>query len=80
MPAHAVAVALDLHHGGVVEQPVQQGCGDDGIAENLIPFAETAVGSQDHGAAFIAGVDQLEKQVAAPGHHGQPDDEVVAGR
>src|SRR3546814_10081923 len=31
----------------------------------LAPFGKAAVGGEDHGAAFIAGVDQLEEQVAA---------------
>ena len=44
--AHAVAVALDLHDGGVVQKPVQQGRGYDGIAEDLIPFGEAAVGGR----------------------------------
>ena len=32
--AQAVARALDLHDDGVMEQPVQQGRGDDGITEH----------------------------------------------
>jgi hypothetical protein len=38
---------------------------DDGIAEHLAVFRKAAVGGQDHRAALIAGVDQLEEQVAA---------------
>jgi len=64
MLAHPVAGALDLHDDGVVQQPVQRGCGDPGIAENLAPFRKAAVGGEDHGAALIAGIDQLEEQVS----------------
>jgi len=44
MLAHPVARALDLHDDSVVQQPVQQGGGDDGIAENFAPFRKAAVG------------------------------------
>ena len=39
----AVARPLDLHDDGVMEQPVQQGGGDDGIAEDIAPFGKAAV-------------------------------------
>jgi hypothetical protein len=35
MLAHPVAGAFDLHDGGMVQQPVQQGSGDDGVAEHF---------------------------------------------
>jgi hypothetical protein len=47
----------------VVQEAVQEGCRDDGIAEDLAPFGKAAVGGEDHGV--VAGVDQLEEQVAA---------------
>ena len=65
MLAHAVAGALDLHDDGMMEQPVEQRSGDDGVAEHLAPFGEAAVGGEDHGALFVAGVDELEEQIAA---------------
>lgn len=42
--AHAVAGALDLDDDGVVKKPVEQRCGDHGIAEHVAPFAEATVG------------------------------------
>ena len=36
VPAHAVAMALDLHHRRVVEQPVQQRGRDHGVAEDVM--------------------------------------------
>ena len=42
--AQAIARAFDLHDDGVVQQPVQKGRGDDGVAEHLAPLGEAAVG------------------------------------
>ena len=36
MLAQPVAGALDLHHDGVVEQPVQQRGGDHGVTEHVV--------------------------------------------
>ena len=41
--APVIAGALDLNDDSVVEQPVEQRGGDDGIAEDLAPFGEAAV-------------------------------------
>jgi len=38
-----VGLALDVDHGAVVEQPVQDGGGDDLIAEDFAPLAEAAI-------------------------------------
>lgn len=65
MSAQAIAGALDLDDGGVVQETVEQGCCDDGIVEDVAPFGKAAVGGEDHGAAFVAGIDELEEQVAA---------------
>ena len=59
--AHAIAGAFDVHDHRVVQQPVQQGRGDDRIAEHLAPFGKAAVRGEDHGAAFVAGIDQLKE-------------------
>ena len=40
---HAIAGALDLDDDGVMEQPVEQRGGDDGIAEQVSPFGEATV-------------------------------------
>jgi len=63
--AQSVRVVLDGDDHGVVQQSVEQGRGDHGIAEDLGPFAESAVAGHDHGAALVTGVDQLEEQVTA---------------
>ena len=67
MLAQSVAGALDLHHDGVVQEAVEErGC-DDLVAEHVAPLGEAAIAGEDHGAALVAGVDQLEKQVAGAG-------------
>jgi len=58
----------------MVQEPVEQRRGDDGVTEDLAPFGEASVRRQDHGAFFIAGVDELEEQIAAAGDHGQVAD------
>ena len=60
-----------MNDDGVVKQSVQQRRGDDRIAENLAPFGEAAIGGQDHRASLVAGVDQLEEQVAGAGADGE---------
>ncbi|WP_422663742.1 hypothetical protein [Sphingobium sp.] len=50
---------------GLVQQPVQQRGRDDGIAEDLSLFGKAAIGGEDHGALFIACVDELEEEVGA---------------
>ena len=67
MFAQAIAGALDLHHDGVMQQAVQEGCGDHRITEDVAPLGEAAIRSQDHGGTLVAGVDQLEEQIAAVG-------------
>ena len=74
MLAQAIARALDLDDDGVVKEPVQEGRGHDGITEELAPFGKAAVGGEDHGAFFVAGVDELEEQIAAAGNDGQVAD------
>ena len=74
MLAQAIARALDLDDDGVVQQPVEQRRGDDGIAEDLAPFGKAAVRGEDHGAFFVAGVDELEEQIAAAGRDRQVAD------
>jgi len=65
MAAQPITGALDLHDDGVVEQAVEQRGGDDRITEHLAVFGKAAVGGQDHGAALVAGIDELEEQIAA---------------
>jgi hypothetical protein len=63
--AQTVASPFDLNDDGVVEEPVEECGGDDGIAEDLTSFREAAVGCEDHGTFLVTCVDQLEEQVGA---------------
>jgi hypothetical protein len=71
MGTQAVACAFDLHDDGVVEQSVEECSGDDRITEEVAPLGETPVRGQDHGALFVACVDQLEEEIGAIGGDGQ---------
>ena len=55
-----VARAFDLHHHSMVKKAIQKGRGHNSVSKNLAPFRKSAIGGQDHGAFFIAGIDQLE--------------------
>lgn len=57
-----------------MEQAVEKSRGDDGVAEDLAPFGEAAVGGEDHGAAFVTGIDELKEEVAAACHDRQVAD------
>ena len=63
MPAQAVAGPFDVNHNGMMQQPIKLGGGHHGVAEDLSPLGKAAVGGEDHGAIFVAGIDQLEEQV-----------------
>src|SRR6188472_1111264 len=73
MLPQAVAGALDLDDDGVVQEAVEERGGDHRVAEDLAPLGEAPAGGEDHGAALVAGVDQLEEQATAVG-----DDRQVA--
>ena len=63
MVSHSVAGALDLYDDSVVVQSVEQSGGHHRVPEAIAPFGKAAIGSENQGAFFIAGVDQLEEQV-----------------
>jgi hypothetical protein len=72
--AHAVARSLDLDDDGMMEQTVEQRGGDDWTAEDVTPFGKAAVRGEDHCALLVAGIDQLEEQVATTGRDWQVAD------
>src|SRR5215204_4154674 len=61
--AEAVAFALERDDVGVVDEPVDEGGGDHGVAEDLAPGLKAAVAGDDDRAAFVAARDQREEQV-----------------
>src|SRR5215212_7434149 len=58
----------------MVQEAVEQRSRDDGIAKDLAPFGKAAIGGEDQGSLLVAGVDQLEEEVAATGHDRQVAD------
>jgi len=72
---HAVALALDDDGLGVVQEAVEHGGGDGGVAvEDGGPVLEGFVGGQDDGTAFVALADDLEEEVRAALVDGQVAD------
>ena len=47
--------ATDVEDMTVMEQPVQDGRGDDRVSQELSPFSEALVGSQDDAAPLVPG-------------------------
>ena len=58
-----VALALEGHDVGVVDEAIDEGGGDHRVAEDLAPGFEAAVAGDDDRAAFVAACDQGEEQV-----------------
>ena len=65
MLAQAVTRSLDLDDDDVMEETIEERGGDNWVAEDLTPFGKATVGGEDHGGALVAGIDELEEQVAA---------------
>jgi hypothetical protein len=51
----------------VMEEPVEDGGGNDGIA----PFADRAVGGDQHAAALVASRDELEEEMRGVSSNGR---------
>ena len=57
----SVALPADVDGGGVMQQAIEDGCGDDRIPEDGSPFAVAFVRCQNDAASFVAGADQLKE-------------------
>jgi hypothetical protein len=64
------AVAVDVDHLAVVQQPVEDGGGDHCIPEEFLPVGTALIRSDNGGAAVVAMGDELEEQVCLPGVDG----------
>ncbi len=51
----------------VVQQPVEDRGGDDGIAEHVAPLAGSEIAGDEDAAALVAATDELEHQVSSVG-------------
>jgi len=61
--AEPIAVAADVDGGGVVQEPVEQGGGEDGIGKDLAPLPVALVAGQDDGLpGLVATADDLEEE------------------
>ena len=58
----AVAVVAGFQDVAMVGEPVQQGRGHLGIAEDIGPFAEAQVGGDDDAGALLEFAQQVEQQ------------------
>lgn len=50
-----------------MQKPVEKRGGDHGVSKNISPFCKAAIRCQDNCPFLVAGVDELEEQIAAAG-------------
>ena len=72
----AQRLAIQLQAIGVVNQPVQQGIGDRGIADDLVPLGHGVLAGQERGPSADAIIDYLQ-QVAVGLGLGRGQAEVI---
>src|SRR2546428_6515152 len=70
----AVALALDVDDRRVMQEAVEDGGGDDPVAEHLAPDGEGLVRGDEDGALLVAAGDELEEQGGGPTVEGQGAD------
>ena len=63
MTLQTKAMPLYVNDLAVMQESVEDGGGDDGIAEEFLPVGEVLVGGNDGGASFIPVGDELEEEV-----------------
>ena len=61
----AVRLTLDVDHGTMVQNTVQDSGGDGNIGKDLVPLGEGLVGGKDGGRFFIPYGNELEEQIGA---------------
>ena len=66
-----IAVAPDVDDPGVMQEPVEDGRGNDGVTEELLPVAEAFVRGDDRRALLVAVRDELEEQIGLAALDGQ---------
>jgi hypothetical protein len=69
--AEPVGVAVEGEDDGAVQEPVEQGGGDGGVAEDLSPGPDAAVAGQDDGGFEVALGDDLEQGGGGFGGQGE---------
>jgi hypothetical protein len=59
----SIAVALDHQGVTVVQEPIENGGGQDFIAENGAPLRDQLIGRDQQAAALVASGDELEEEM-----------------
>ncbi len=72
--SESAACAFDSDDDGVVEESVEEGRRDVRVSEDVAPFGEASVLSEDHRAFFVSRIDDLEEQARAALRDGQATD------
>ena len=67
----SVAVSFNVNDPAMMEEPIQDGGGDDGIAEEFLPIGKAFVRCDNSGAFLIAIGDELEKEISFTAVHGE---------
>jgi len=60
-----VGVAADVDGDRVVQDAIEDCCGDHGVAEYVAPAPEALVAGEDHRPALVASANELEEQIGA---------------
>ncbi len=68
---HPVAVPADVDDVAVMDEPVDEGCGHDFIAEDVAPFRKTLVGGEHGTCPLIPLGHELEEEHRAGAADGQ---------
>jgi hypothetical protein len=58
-----VGLPADRDDGAVMQEPIEDSGGDDGVAEDFSPIADGPVGCDEDGALLIAAGDELEEEM-----------------
>src|SRR5437899_12641929 len=66
-----VGIAADVDRDRMVEDPVEDGRGDDPVAEDVAPAPEALVAGEDHRAPLVAPADELKEEIGAGPVDGQ---------
>src|SRR5215469_4353637 len=56
-----ITFAANVDRGRVMQQTVEDGCGDDRITEDRAPLAVAFIRGQNDAASFVTSADQLEE-------------------
>src|SRR5207247_1414922 len=69
-----VGIAADVDRDRMVEDPVEDGRGDDPVAEDVAPAPEALIAGEDHRAPLVAPADELKEEIGAGAVDGQVAD------